>query len=186
MVNRLTMCADICVFDIVYKANKCIQIYVPYDPIEEVVHRSEIDYSNCPSFEIDENGDMEIRFGDLSRLPILKRNNYIDLVDGWQAVFGDYRPKKLKMSVDLFKTDFEQNETCYIEIIGDILNKKMKHKTVSFGFIDCERTVIEYWGSVGKSELFMSKMLDGRIYAGIGDSLSIICKSCCVDDARID
>lgn len=59
-----------------------------YDPIINCLCVCDVEYSNCPADEIDENGDMLILFGKLSRSPKRIDDNYYNLIEGLSAVFA--------------------------------------------------------------------------------------------------
>ena len=101
LMERLQMCvgcADMTSFSLKDKNNQKTEIYVPYDSLEGV-RGNEIELSNCPSFEVDEDGNMIIAFGERSKQPKRKDNNYNELIAGWEEAFGDFCPKKLKVKI---------------------------------------------------------------------------------------
>ena len=58
--ERLEMCGgvDMTSFSLRDKKKHKIDIYVPYNPLEDIMHGSEIELSNCPSLEIDDMDNM--------------------------------------------------------------------------------------------------------------------------------
>lgn len=180
--NRMTQCNDMCVFSLLDKNDKWINIYVPYDALEEVVDRCEIDYANCPSFEIVENGDMEIRFGKLSKNLIIPRNNYSELVTNWHEVLGDFNPKKLKLKVDGYAVQYEKNDDCFVSISGTILNKKRKGNNIMFFFKNCDMIKTNTYQKSKTTHVLMSMLCNGKIYVGFERFLSVSCSSCSILD----
>ena len=83
---------------------------MPYDPLEDIVHRSEIELSNCPSFEVDGEGNMIIAFGERSKQPKRKDNNYSELIAGWKEAFGNYEPQILTVSAKGLTTFGEEQQ----------------------------------------------------------------------------
>ncbi|MBO7177673.1 MAG: hypothetical protein J6V69_01075, partial [Clostridia bacterium] len=74
--ERLAMCGgvDMTLFSLRRKQERDIDVYVPYEPLEGVVRRRELELSNCPSLEIDDEGNMTIAFGKSSTQPKRKDN----------------------------------------------------------------------------------------------------------------
>lgn len=179
LCNRMSLCDDMCVFGLLDKNDKWINIYVPYDAVETAVNHCEIDYANCPSFEILESGDMEIRFGALSKNPIMPRNNYSNLVEDWKDVLGDFDPKDLKLRVDNVGVDYLKGDPyCNVNLHCIVLNKKREGKAISFSFVECDRINLDYSGKSKKSHLFMTRLCNGNVYAGINYFFSVSCKFC--------
>ena len=176
---RLKMCkgaADMVSFSLKDKANQEIEIYVPYDPLEDVMHRSEIELSNCPSFEIDKAGDMIIAFGKSSKQPKRKDNNYDGLIAGWKDAFGDYLPKVLKIKARHLST-FGVKKT-NLSLRFKICDKTCKQCFAELVFMDCKDMRMEmFFPENGDCEIVMSKMMDGRIYVGFGLWMDFTCNS---------
>ena len=182
LCNRMTECNDMCVFSLLDMSDRWKTIYVPYGALEEVVNRCEIDYANCPSFEIVENGDMEIRFGKLSKNPIIPRNNYSDLVENWHETLGDFNPKKLKLKVNNYVIDYTKDDECFAILDGAILNKKREGKNLLLVFNGCDMVKVNGNQKNKKTRVLMSKLCNCKTYAGFGSFLSISCSSCKVYD----
>lgn len=178
--ERLEMCdggADMTSFALRHNKGNSIDIYVPYDPLEDIMHGGEIELSNCPSFEIDDEGNMIIAFGKRSKQPRRKDNNYAELIGGWKDVFGDYEPKVLKVKAcDLVSFGYKQENFSFS---FDTYNKNAKKIFVELVFIDCKDVVIEmHFPQMANCEIFTSKMADGSIYVGFyGLGIRFICSS---------
>ena len=178
--ERLEMCggcADMTSFSLRDSKKSDIDIYVPYNPLEDINHGGEIELSNCPSFEIDNDGNMIIAFGERSKQPKRKDNNYAELIDGWKEAFGDFEPKDLKVKAELLSTfgDTQTNFSFYFKI----RNKNSKKDFAELVFIDCKNVSIEMCFSKERNyEIVMSKMADGYIYVGIdGLGIDFTCSS---------
>ena len=171
--ERLEMCgggADMTSFSLKDKQNRQIEIYVPYNPLEGVLHGSEIELSNCPSLEIDIAGNMIISFGESSKQPKRKDNNYDELIVGWKHAFKDYLPKVLKVKVKSFST-FGDGQTDFL-FYFEICDKNCK-KDIELVFKDCKNITVEmFFPEKGDCEIVMSKMADGCLYVGF-DGLGI-------------
>ena len=178
--ERLEMCggcADMTSFSLRDSKKSDIDIYVPYNPLEDINHGGEIELSNCPSFEIDNDGNMIIAFGEHSKQPKRKDNNYAELIDGWEEVFGDFEPKVLKVKAGLLST-FGDTQTNF-SFSFKVLNKNSKKDIANLVFIDCKNVSIEMCFTKKRNyEIVMSKMADGNIYVGIdGLGIDFTCSS---------
>ena len=175
--ERLEMCdgcADITWFYLKDKNNKEIGVCVPYDPLEDIVHGREIEYSNCPSLELDEQGNMIIRFGESSKQPKRKDNNYSELIAGWNEIFGGDHPQVLKVKME--NLSMFGDEQVHISAYCKINNRKCKQKFFEFVFLDCENFAMDMWFGEKDCEMVMSKMADGRIYVGLyGLGIDFLC-----------
>ncbi len=86
--NRILSCCDVTQLHVRDRSGKTTVYYVPYDPLESILTGAEIDLSNCPSSECDENGDLLLLFGASSRSYHRTDNNYFDLVEGLREELG--------------------------------------------------------------------------------------------------
>ena len=178
--KRLEMCnggADMTSFSLKDKECHEIHVYVPYDPLEDIIHGNDIELSNCPSLKIDGEGNMIIAFGKSSKQPKRKDNNYEELVTGWKDAFGDYSPRVLKVkgkSLSTFGGE-KMNFSLYFEIC----DKNCKKDIAELVFMDCKNVRMEMlFPEKGDCEIVMSKMADGRIYVGFdGLGMDFICSS---------
>ncbi len=186
LYKRMSQFNDMCVFSLVDKSDRHKHIYVPYDALEEAVYHTEIDYANCPSFEILKNGDMEIRFGKLSRNPIIQRNNYHDLVEDWTNVLGNFSPKALKLKVCNHAVEYSKGEDSVVTLQCTILNKKRKGVKVIFMFFDCDNINIVNSKKIKSARANMTKLCSGNIYFGIDNYFWLSCKSCKVLQTELD
>ena len=178
--ERLEMCggcADMTSFSLSNKKRHDMDIYVPYDPLEGILHGTEIEWSNCPSFEIDGEGNMIIAFGKSSKQPTRKDNNYAELVEGWKDAFGDYEPEILKVNAESLSTFGDEQKI--FSFYFKICDKNSKRDFAELVFMDCKDIAIEmFFPKEGDCEIVMSKMADGRIYVGFdGLGIDFICAS---------
>ena len=178
--ERLEMCgggADMTSFSLKDKENRELHVYVPYDPLVDIMGRDEIELSNCPSLEIDGEGNMMIAFGESSKQPKRKDNNYYELITGWKDAFGDYMPAKLKVKVKSLET-FGCEKTNFLCHFA-ICDKKCKKDMATLVFMDCKHIEMEmFFPENGYCEIVMSKMADGGIYVGFdGMGIDFICSS---------
>ena len=178
--ERLEMCgscADMTSFSLINKKGRDIDIYVPYDPLEGVLHNSEIELSNCPSFEMDNDGNITIAFGERSKQPKRKDNNYVELIKGWKDAFGDYEPEVLKVTAESLSTFGNEQRNC--SFYFKICDKNSKKDFAEFVFMDCKDVAVEiFFPQERDCEIVMSKLADGRIYVGFdGLGIDFICAS---------
>ncbi len=178
--QRLEMCdgcADMTTFSLKDKQKYEINICVPYDPLIEVLRGAEIELSNCPSLEFDSEENMIIRFGESSKQPKRKDNNYTELIAGWKEAFGDYSPNHLTVKVDSLNTfgDKQTNFSCSFQIC----DKNCKIESSELVFLDCQNIALEmFYPLQGDCDIVMSKLADGRIYVGFdGLGIGFICSS---------
>ena len=137
----------------------------------------EIELSNCPSFELDNDGNIIIAFGERSKQPRRKDNNYAELIEGWKGALGDYEPKILNVVVKSLSS-FGEEETNYA-VVFEICDDLCKEKRLKLMFMDCEGIAMELFFPIsGECEVVMSKMANGRIYVGFqGLGMDFICAS---------
>ena len=178
--ERLEMCdgvADMTSFSLRDDKKRDIDIYVPYNPLYGVLYGSEIELTNCPSFEVDNEGDMIIAFGESSKQAKRKDNNYAELIEGWKDFFGDFEPSVLKVDANSLLTfgDAKTNLSFYFKVC----DKNSKKSFAEIVFIDCKNISVEmYFPQKINCEIVMSKMEDGYIYVGIdGLGVEFICAS---------
>ena len=168
---------DMTSFSLKDNQGKEIDIYVPYEPLEDIMHGSEIELSNCPSLEIDSEDNMIIAFGERSKQPKRKDNNYAELVEGWKDAFGELQPTVLKVKVGSLRT-FGGEEKKFM-LSFTIKEKFCEKELAELMFMDCKDIAMEmFFPEKGDCEIVMSKMADGRIYVGFdGLGIDFICAS---------
>ena len=164
-------CADMTVFSLRDKNDTVIDIYVPYDPIESIINGSELDFSNCPSWHTDKDGNMIICFGESSKQPKRKDNNYADLIAGWKDTFGEREPKVLKVKIDMIYA-FGQEQLNF-NVAFKNCDKFSKWHFAELVFKDCQDVFTQMIFPIkGYCDIVMSKMSDRRIYVGF-DGLGV-------------
>lgn len=178
--ERLEMCgggADMTSFSLNGNRKGDIDIYVPYNPLEDIIHGNEIELSNCPSLEIDNDGNMIIAFGERSKQPKRKDNNYSELVEGWKDALGEFKPKVLK--VKMFSLETFGIKKKKFSVYFKIRNKHCEREHAELVFIDCKHINVEtFFPQNGNCEIVMSKKADGRIYVGFdGLGVDFTCSS---------
>lgn len=141
------------------------------------MHGSEIETSNCSSLEIDSDGNMIVSFGEYSKQPKRKDNNYAELIAGWKDAFGENEPEILQVKIDELSTFGLNNE--HYDICFKFCNNFCKNKDAELAFMDCKYIRVEMsFPQDGNCEIVMSKMADGRIYVGFdGLGIEFICAS---------
>ncbi len=169
--------ADMTSFSLKDNQGQDIDIYVPYEPLEDIIHGSEIELSNCPSLEIDSEDNIIIAFGERSKQPKRKDNNYAELVEGWKDAFGDYEPTILKANIESLSTFGDEVKN--FSFAFKICDKNSRKEYAELVFMDCKDIAMEmFFPEKGDCEIVMSKMADGRIYVGFdGLGIDFICAS---------
>ena len=168
---------DVVCFSLHSDKSRKVDIVVPYDPLVDVFNNSEMEWSNCSSLEIDSEGNMTILFGERSKQPRRKDNDYAKIVEGWKDAFGDNEPTILKVKADSLEMFGDKEKNFYIDF--DIIDKFCKTKFAKLVFVGCKDVNFEMIFPVeGDCEIFMSKMIDGKIYVGLdGLGIDFICDS---------
>ena len=169
--------ADMTSFSLKDNQGQDIDIYVPYEPLEDIMHGREIELSNCPSLEIDSEDNMIIAFGERSKQPKRKDNNYAELVEGWKDAFGESQPTVLQVKVDSFQTFGGEEKNFSVSFT--IKKKFCEKEFAELVFMDCKDIAMEmFFPEKGDCEIVMSKMADGHIYVGFdGLGIDFICAS---------
>lgn len=177
---RLEMCkgcADVTSFSLIGKSGRTINIQMQYDPLEDIIHGNEIEFSNCPSYGVDSYGNIFIAFGESSKQPKRIDNDYAKLIVGWKDAFGEYEPAVLKAritSLNMFGGE-EKNVDIGVELCGTFRRKDF----VRFMFVDCRDVGAEmFFPQRGDCDIVMSKMAGGHIYVGFnGLGIDFVCAS---------
>lgn len=180
--QRLRYCGsgvDMTSFSLAVDESGKIEVYLPYDPLESALTRCELDLSNCPSAEIDDDGNMLIYFGKSSKQPIRKDNDYSNLVLGWRETFGDYSPKVLSAKASGLASFGEKQNN--LSLTFETSGKKLGKRTVEFMFFECFDTRVQAnFPLKGKCKIIMSKMADGTFYVAFdGLGIEFFCTSIC-------
>ena len=170
--ERLLGYCDVCVLDILFNDGSSFCIQLPYNPLTESMHGAEIELSNCPSIEFDENNDLVLCFGEKSRQFKRVDNNYSDLILGWKEKFGDACPDIIKGRLDglsSFGNDFEQN----FDISFKSCN--LPGKAIRLRFINVTQCDLDLTFDQAYCELRMSRTSTGKIYVDIEGTLTFFC-----------
>lgn len=172
--NRIIDCCDICQIEVKFKDGCKILFFVPYDPLESNLNGGEIDLSNCPSAELDENGDMLVLFGESSHAYRRVDNNYSELIIG----IGDIIKKplsELQVKIEKF-INIDYDCRCpkfFIEI--ELKNRGYSGKKVELVFEDVQKVNFEISFYNEKRSIWMSRISTGEIYVEIENFCSFCC-----------
>lgn len=162
-----------------------IKFSLPYDPLVESINQVEIELSNCPSAEINQNGFITIGIGESSKMPKRIDNNFDELIEGWNELFNDYRPDVLRARLNILTNYFKNEAPCLFAEI-EILNKRAKHYD-SLTFIFTEIQKVNYMIYPDKAsesiELNAARLIGGNIFVDfVGYGLTFQCKEITVTD----
>jgi len=185
LVNRLSDYNDVVSFALIDENGAETEIFIPYDPAIEVITGSEIEYSGCASFEVLADGNMELRFGKSSHNPEIPRNNYHEVIENWTDFFGDFRPSVLSFDFRWISADFNTDGDREIAIACVIDNKEVKNQVVTIVFDECESVELFTWCAGKFADMYLTKLIDGRIYVGLGDVCSIVCNRCYLQETEL-
>lgn len=170
--ERLLGYCDVTSADILFKDGYSMCVCFPYNPLEESMHGTEIELSNCPSIEFDENCDLVFAFGSMSKQFKRVDNNYSDLVLGWKDEFGDNCPDVIKCRLDRISfsgSDYDRK----LDVSFKSCNLPGKSLDLSFvNVTDCDMNILfdqKY------CELRMSRMSTGKIYVDISYTMTFFC-----------
>lgn len=171
MVERLAnmgennLGCDVCVLGLEYLDGKHISVYPPYDALENS-RGCEIEMSNCPSFEILDNGNMLLLFGDDSKSARRIDNNYDDLIIGWAGFIGDKKtPEILEVKLINIKNLENDYRAPRLFMNAIITNKHLNKKIIEIVFEDFSDLSFDlYDNCFDKCELHIAQLVSGRIF----------------------
>ena len=143
-------------------------VYVPYDPLLDVIEENEIELTNCPSLELDDEENMLICFGKTSKTPMRKDNDYAELIEGWVETFPDYVPAVLRAEVRLLQHLYCRDK--FDQLVELSVKKEGASEEITLVFTDCQKLQMSMvFPKQGESDVRMARMLDGRIFVGFDD-----------------
>ncbi len=136
----------------------------------------EVDLSNCPSAELDGNGDLLILFGTSSHAYKRTDNNYSDLVIGLK----DEIKKPLEKPLQIMLTSFSDNENDYrcprFFLGARLMNKGYSGKKIQLVFEDVRDISFDIdFEEEGKRHLWMSRISTGDIFVEIENLCAFYC-----------
>lgn len=177
--DRIISCCDICQVYIHFKNGKKIWFYVDYDPVISEIHGNEIEYSNCPSAELDENGDLLILFGKSSHAFHRVDDDYFNAIDG----LSEYLHKKpkgiLTVKIETFGNEgnfcWSPTDGMYIEM--RIKNREYRNKCLPLQFFDISKLYFDFdFKCIRAEEFYISPLQDGSLFVQFGTLCSFCCK----------
>ena len=176
--NRLLNYCDITQVYIDFNDGSKTWFFVPYDPLEEEMHGCEIDLSNCPSAELDENGDVLILFGKSSHSYKRTDNNYEDLILG----FTDEIPNKIKkpLKVKIVEISNIESDYCCSRLFVKVCiqDKAYRDKYLKLVFEDVKNLSLEINSDVLQkvTEFTSSRISTGGIFVEFVFGLHFYCQ----------
>lgn len=176
--NRLLNYCDITQVHIHFNDGTKIRFSVPYDPLEEEMHGNEIDLSNCPSAELDENDNVLILFGKSSHSYKRVDNNYADLIIGFDEEFPDRIKKTLKVRLQWI-SNIESYDFCprlFVDMY--VRNKAYRNQYLKLVFEDIKRVSINLYPKLLKKTVRMksSRISSGDIFVEFGKQIHFYCQ----------
>lgn len=176
--SRIAMCCDVTWVTIFYKNGEKVSFIVEYNPLENDLWGCEIEYSNCPSAELDGNGDLLILFGKFSRAFRRTDNDYFNVIERLNV----YLPKVIKGALKIELLTFGNGgPNCwnpdgglFMEVA--VLNKGHKCKYLPLVFSEVSNLEFNFaFGGQEVDELNVSTTQDGKLYVQVGDVCNFYC-----------
>lgn len=176
--NRIMMDCDICQVHIVYKNGERFWFFVDYDPIYNELTGCDMDDSNCPSAELNENGDMLILFGKSSHAFHRVDNDYYSAIEGLDKSL----PQKIEGILKVKITEIGNGGTScwcpegglYVEM--RIKNKKYSNKQLPLRFFDVSEFAFDFdLKNMGEEKFLISPTEDGRYFVQFGMLCNFYC-----------
>ena len=177
--NRITSWCDIVSIDIHYKNGKIFEFFVEYNPIINDLCGSDVEYSNCPSAEIDENGDMLILFGKSSHSPKRIDNDYFNVIEGLNELLPQKNIDTLWVVIETIGNDgvncWSPDGGLYVEM--RIKNKEYKNKCLPLEFFDVDKMAFCVdLKNMCEEDFNISPTADGRFFVQFGEICNFYCK----------
>lgn len=173
--NRLKNYCDLCYIGVKFNDGGSCSIGVPFDPLEGGINWF-IEYTNCSSAEITNEGNMMICCGKSSKVATRIDNNYNDLI-----VWFDDRIKqkfKEKMSVRIDRLATLKDITKNIEMDCKILNNQLNGMNLSLEFCDVSHLDFDLdFDKNNKYCLSMSRLQDNKIFVSVSNVLEFRCRA---------
>lgn len=176
--NRFADYCDITQVHLFFNDGSKIWFFVPYHTLEEEIHGSEIDMSNCPSAEYDADGNMLILFGKSSHSYKRTDNNYQDLILGFKGVVPDNIKKPLNVKIDKISN---VGDNCFcprIFVTVSLQDKACRNKYLKLVFEDVKNISAEIYPKMLREtiELKASRISTGDIFVEFGNQLHFYCQ----------
>lgn len=173
--SRLKDYCDLCYIGVKFNDGGSCSIGVPFDPLEGGINWF-IEYTNCSSAEITNEGNMMICCGKSSKVATRIDDNYNDLI-----VWFDKRVKqKFKeiMRVQISRFETSKEVTKNIEMDCKILNNQLKGMNLRLEFCDISHMNFALdFDRNNKHCLGMSRLQDGTIFVSISDIIEFRCRA---------
>ena len=160
--NRIPKYLDICILTL--KGEDELSFFVLYDSVLDAEY-STIEFSNCCSYEINEDGNILIKFGKMSNCPIVERKPSSYYIDGWKDRF-------------IFQEDIIDLDNSNYELIKKdellLLNTMYKEEKISILFKEISEFK-KYMDGAYYLEIY--QLVDESFFVVLKDEISFKCKS---------
>ena len=181
LLQRLQMWCDVDAFAL-SKKDGYIMVQVQFDPLMDDFDEVK-EYSNCASFEY-ANNCITLCFGDKSKQPKRKDNNYHEIVQNWADVFGDYIVDELFVRIKsmTFFSSRQNGKNDTLKLGVSVEAKQFAKQPFEFLFGGIADYNCAPWGFANSSNpVRMSKMADGKIYVSLDlGNVEFVCDTICV------
>lgn len=176
LYNRIKYCCDVCQIYVNFKDGNILPFFVPYDPLESLLFGKEIDWSNCPSAELNEDGDLLILFGKSSRAYKRTDNNYFDLIIGLKDEIHQQLDQPLQGQIEKFSNSDSEVSCPRLFISMRLANKGLSGKYLELLFENVQKVSYDIsFYQKGKRRLWMSRISTGEIFVEIEDICTFYC-----------
>ncbi len=176
--NRITKWCDISAVYVYFKNGERVWFCVDYDPLENELLDYAVEYSNCASAELNEDGDMIILFGKSSHAFKRVDNDYYNVIEG----LNEFLPQKIKETLIVKVENFENaGEYCcspqgglFIDLC--IKNKAYKNKYLPLKFFNISELLFNLdFKYNDKERLLISPTISGKLLVQIGCICNFYC-----------
>ena len=173
-INRIPRYLDICYIKLITKEKRNLYINIPYAPIESFFVGC-VEMTDCHSFEIDEQNNNIIKYGNLSLMPKRKELNIEDIVENWDEMFKGVGDNYININLNRFYyREVEGEITVSIIVDLEFGKKEIYPIIINFeGVTEFEEDRLDYAYS-----LILYQLLDGIYFAQINNMAEFKFKRC--------
>ena len=181
LYERLKNYMDICHITLYNHNSIRTGIAISYDPIESVFGGL-IESSNCHSIDLDEEGNVIIKYGNLSSNPKRKNECFEDIVENWNECYP--RIKSNYLDIELYRFFYKEKDgKTNIKINFESLDDRMDTYLFSIVFEGVKNYQENELGDVLNLTLY--KLHNGHYLAQLGDMYEFEFERCYLEKINI-
>lgn len=162
--NRISRYLDICGISLLSYNRKSLHISIPYSPVESV-YGGIIEFSDCHSFELDECGNILIKYGKLSNMPKKEDVFFEDIVEDLDNILFKTKSNYAGMEMEKYYYH-ERNGNITITVIGDLEVSYSRSYLVRLVFEGIKEYEEDQIGNI--DYIYLYKLASGEYFAQIG------------------